>query len=621
MKGYAGKLLFVDLTNESYEYRDLDEQLARDFLGGYGIGAKILYEEMPAHTEPFAPESMLGFITGALNGTSALLAGRYMVVSKSPVYKGWNDANSGGSFGPFMRMAGVDGIFFKGIASHPVYLFIDDGNVEIRDASHLWGMRITEVTDALIDEIGDKRIGIASIGPGGERMAWTAAIMNDKHRACGRGGTGAVMGSKKLKAVVVRGTHKLEKADAEALKALNKATRENQKTGPEAPIAEFFSHFGTNGTYPDSVLTGDASVKNWKGAGVVDLEQDQIAPCASGETDKGRRIKNFACNACPIGCGAIYSLDYGDYHAEETGRPEYETTGMFGSMMLNGNPDVINTCNHIINEYALDTISVGATIAWAMEMYEDGHLSKDDLNGIELTWGNGDAIIAMTEAVCKGEGIGAILQNGSRFASKHFQVGDYALATASGIELAQHDPRNGPGLSRTYMIDPTPGRHVKGGLGALCGFAPPEVKYVYDDKGEEDANNTCEKEADNAAGFCEFSHMAVPPGMWRELTNAVTGFDYTPEEWKNLGLRIFIQRAAFNIREGFLRDHWYLDDRMLGKPPLEEGPLTGITIDAETMVDEFLKYMGFDVATGVPLRETMERIGGLEHVIADIYGD
>lgn len=621
MKGYAGKLLFVDLTTETFEYRDLDERLARDFLGGYGLGAKILYDEMPAHVDAFAPESMLGFVTGALNGTSAYLAGRYMVVSKSPVYKGWNDANAGGAFGPYLRMAGVDGIFFKGIASHPVYLFVDDGEVEIRDASHLWGMTTSALEDTLFEEIGDKRIGIASIGPAGERLAWTASIMNDRHRACGRGGTGAVMGSKMLKAVVVRGTHKLEKADEDALKALKAAARENQKNGPEAPIADFFSHFGTNGTYVDSVLTGDASVKNWKGAGVADLSMDQIEPCAAGETDKRRRVKKFACNACPIGCGAVYSLDYGDLHVEDTGRPEYETTGMFGSMMLNGDPEVINVCNYLVNEYAIDSISVGATIAWAMEMYDDGLLTAEDLNGIDLTWGNGEAIIAMTEAVCKGEGVGAIFQNGSRFASRHFQVGDYALATATGIEVAQHDTRNGPGLSRTYIMDPTPGRHVKGGLGALCGFAPPEVKYVYDDKGEEDANNTCEKEADNAAGFCEFSHMAIPPDAWRLLTNAVTGFDYTPEEWHDLGLRIFIQRAAFNIREGHLRDYWYLDDRMLGKPPLEEGPLAGVTIDAETMVDEFLKYMGFDVATGVPLRETMERIGGLEDVIADIYGE
>ncbi len=231
MFGYVGKLLFVDLTNRTFEVRDLDENLAKNYTGGHSLGAKILYDEMPAKTPVFAPESMIGFVSGLSNGVGPFMGGRYMVVSKSPVTGGFNDSNSGGSFGPLMKKAGYDAIFFKGISETPVYVFIDDGKVEFRDASKLWGKTTIEVEKAIKEDLGDSKVGIASIGPAGENLSNMAAIMNDDHRAAGRGGSGAVMGSKKLKALVVRGNHKVEVKDKEAVVALNKEVTVAERPG------------------------------------------------------------------------------------------------------------------------------------------------------------------------------------------------------------------------------------------------------------------------------------------------------------------------------------------------------------------------------------------------------
>ncbi len=619
MNGYAGQLLFVDLSTGEHEMRPLDEKLAHDFIGGYGIGAKILYDEMPAHADPFGPDSMIGFITGTMNGSSGFMGGRYTVVNKSPVYNGWNDANSGGTFGPFMRMAGVDGIFVKGVSDHPVYIYVNDGEVSIRDASHLWGKTVMEAEDMIREELGEKRLGMCFIGPAGERKALISCIMNDSHRAAGRGGCGAVMGSKLLKGIVVKGKHKLKRADIDTLKAINKESTDWEKNGPVKPVFDQFYEYGTGGDYEASVIAGDASVKNWKGSAVADIDPDDYDSCSAQKMDPKYKSKKYACHTCPLGCGAIYEFEWGDYKVTHSSRPEYETTGCFGSMMLNNDAGSVNVCNYLLNEYGIDTISAGGTIAWAMELYSDGLLSLEDTCGIDLKWGNAEAIVQMTEAICKGEGFGAILQNGSRWAADYLGKGHNALCTASGIEMAQHDCRFGPGLARTYTYDPTPGRHTKGGLGPLCGNEPPEVKYRYDDKGEQDMAATCDKEMNNSAGYCDFDNFALAPDAPRRMLNAVTGFDFSPEEYAKTGQRIYMMRQAFNVREGLLRKDFYLDPRMRGEPPLETGPLEGVTIDVETMADKFFECMGIDVETGIPLKETLEELGGLEEVIADLY--
>ncbi len=617
MFGYTGRLLFLDLTTGETEVRDLDETTAKNFIGGPSLGAKILYDEMPARADAFSRESMIGFVSGPTNATGALLGGRYTVVCKSPVTGGWNDANSGGNFGPQMRKAGFDGIFVKGISEKPVYIFVDSGRAELCDASRLWGKTVSETERLIREELDDARLGMALIGPAGENLSNLAAVMNDTHRAAARGGPGAVMGSKKLKALVVRGDYKIEPKDKEALLALNRQAAEWEK-GPMAMFVNMFSGLGTGGFYESSVLTADASIKNWAGA-PSELTEEQIRFLTSAEMDRLYKKRKFACNACPLGCGAIYEVKGGRWPIEESSRPEYETLGSFGSMLLNGDAESVNRCNYLCNEYGLDTISTGATVAWAMENYNNGVLSKEELGGLDLSWGKPEAIVRLTELICKNEGVGKVLSKGSQGAAEALNKGREALVTAGGIEIPQHDPRYGPGLARTYQYDPTPGRHVKGGLGIQHGSQPPEIKYNYTGTGERDVAGVVNQELINAAGYCSFAEFGLPPQSMLKYLNAITGFDYGEEDFRNAGLRSFAMRYAFNIREGFRRKDYKISGRIVGKPPLREGPLAAVTVDNEKLADNFFAALGWDIAEGVPSRDWLERLGGLDNVVRDLY--
>ena len=619
MYGFAGKLLFIDLTNKTYNVEELSEQDARNFLGGHGLGAKVLFDRMPANTPVFAPESMLGFCTGPTNGSAALFGGRYTVVSKSPVTNAWNDANSGGNFGPQLKRAGYDAVFFSGISEKPVYVLIDNGAVEFRDASAIWGKTVIDTENAIRAELGDDKVGIAMIGPAGERMSHMAAIMNDTHRAAGRGGTGAVMGSKKLKALVVRGKTPIEVFDRAAMLQVSKEAVEWEK-GPVAPIFDLFYNWGTASTYESQVYSGDTSIHNWDG-NCKDLTDEDIKALAPQTLDPKWRQKKYACNACPLGCGSIYKILEGKYPMEETSRPEYETVGAFGPMMMNNDPLVINQCNFLCNEYGFDTISTGATIAWLMDAYNKGYFTKDELDGIDLKWGNGDAILQVMEKMCAGEGIGAVLQNGSKYSADYYKKGEDCLVTAGGIEPPQHDSRFSTQLTRTYKYDPTPGRHTKGGFGGTYGNEPPEVKFNYSNTGEKDVAATENQEIVDSAGFCLFggSAFGLPQGAVLKYLNAITGFNYDEEEWHRMGQRLFAIRHAFNLREGFRRKDCYLTPKLEGKPPMEDGPLAGVTVDTEQMADNFFRVLKYDVETAMIPKDVLEWYGGMEKVIEDLY--
>ncbi len=618
MFGYAGKILFVNLSTKEIEVRDLDERLAKDFVGGPSLGAKILYDEMPANTDVFSEDSMVGFLAGPANGSGALMGGRYTVVSKSPVTGGWNDANSGGHFGPQLRQSGYDAVFVKGISEKPVYIFIDDGKAEIRDATHLWGMVTSETEKAIKQELNDKRVGIALIAPAGENLSNMAAVMNDGHRAAGRGGSGAVIGSKKLKALVVRGKHKIEVKDREAIVKMNKEIVEYGPNGPIKVMYNILNKHGTGGLYESSILSGDTSIQNWAG-NITDITDENVRENTTQYTDTKYKLKKYACNACPLGCGGLYTIESGKWPLKETSRPEYESLGMFGSQLLNHDSDSVNKCNELCNEYGFDTISMGGTIAWAMENYENGVLSLEELDGIDLRWGNSDAIVAIAERICKNEGVGKILAKASAGAADHFGKGHEALVVSCGIEIPQHDPRYIPGLARTYLYEPTPARHVKGGLGVGYGNQPPEVKYDYTHTGPEDLKGMAKYELTNAGGFCHFGLLNMPPAQEFNLIKAITGFDYDDDELSKIGYRSYTIRYAFNIREGLRRKDYYISGRIIGSPPLKAGPTTGVTVDYEQLGDNFFKAFGWDVETGVPLKETLENIGGLDFLISDLY--
>jgi len=569
--GYMGKVLFADLTIGKLSDVTLDDGLQRDFIGGYGIGARVLYSQQQANTDPLGPGNILGFLTGPLTGTPALSGSRYVVVGKSPLTGGWADANSGGYFGPQLKFAGYDGIFFTGISERPVYLYINEGKAELRDASGLWGKDSFQTEDTL-KSVHGKDIEIACIGPSGEGLSRIAAVMNNKGRAAGRSGVGAIMGSKKLKAIVVSGKMSIPIADEARAKELR-----SRYIKELLPVSQMFSALGTAGLTANSAHSGDSPIKNWGGVGVVDFKNvDPIAAAAIME----RQEKKYACWRCPIGCGGHMKEGSGEYSYEAGAhKPEYETLCMFGSNCLNNNVESIIKVN-------------------------------DD--GIERTFGNHQSIVAMTEKLSRREGFGDILADGVKVASAKIGNGSDAYAIhIQGQELPAHDPKLGYHYATTYRMDATPARHTQGSEG----MGPPDLLPKFDRKAfgnraEAHAIGSSFNHVINAAGICMFMYISLPTvEVVTEFMRAVTGWDVTTEELIKTGERIANIRHSFNLREGLNPLEFNVPDRSLGKPPQKEGPLAGITVDESTMVQEYLKVMDWESGTAKPSKEKLMELG------------
>lgn len=614
--GYVGKILFVNLTDSSIEEKSLDDELAKNFLGGYGLGTKILYDMMPPGADPLGEESILGFVTTPSNATKCLFGGRYMIVHKSPVTGGINDANSGGYFGPELKKAGYDAVFVKGIAEKPVYLWINNGKVKIKDASHLWGKDTVETWDAIKEDTKEPKVRVACIGPAGERLSYMSCPINDSHRAAARGGGGAVMGSKKLKAIAVYGKGAVPVANPEKLVEINKEVA----AGLKNEVGECVGNYGTSAFTAASNLSGDSPIKNWQGIGVNDIGEEKANNLTSFVMNRYKK-KKYACAACPLGCGAEYEVDDGRWPLGETERPEYETANNFGALMLCSDSDVLLKCNHICNRYGLDTISAGATIAWAMDCYNNGVLTKEELDGIDLSWGNGEGIVALLQKIADVEGCGAILTNGSAYAAKKYGKGLEYLVVASGIELPAHDPKFAPGFARTYQYDPAPGRHVKGGLGnsQLAGLEIFGPKYDYSNKGQADKMVTVNDEVNACLGFCTMMSISGKIDAPVKMFEAVSGMPFPDEVKIATGMRIFTIRHAFNLREGIKPSDMTLSDRAVGKTPLTEGPLAGVTVDNDRLARDFYTALGWDFETGRPSLQGLQALGGLDNVIKDLY--
>ncbi|MDR1605275.1 MAG: hypothetical protein LBS10_10925 [Gracilibacteraceae bacterium] len=617
--GHIGKMLFVNLTTKVLEDKEIPLEWYADFIGGPALGARILYEYMPAGADVFGEDSMVGFVTGPYNNATMQFGGRYTVVSKSPVYNGWNDANSGGYFGPQLKKAGYDGVFVNGISETPVYIWIDDGKAEIRDASKYWGLCATEFEKAMFQDIGDDGIKMSFIGPAGEKMSHIAAVMNDGHRAAGRGGTGAVIGSKKLKAVVCRGKQKIELFDKAGMLEFNRMAVAHLKVHPAmGPMGTF----GTTGGFLASTASGDAGVKNYscslEDVGMTAQDFDELG--APKLTQKYKSA-TFRCHSCALGCGAFLDIDDEKYPMKHVPRPEYESLGWWGPCLLVKDSVAVTKCNDIAGEYGCDTISCGGTVAWIFECFNQGLLTKEELGGIEPYWGDGDAAVAITQMVASQEGpLGEIFGNGSQYAADKLGKGHEFLFVASGIEIAQHDPRRAPGYDRTFQLDPSPGRHTKGGLAKANDQMTMEQKFDYRVTGFHDVSEICNTEFINSAGLCIFSIRLMPPGSIFDALKYVTGVGYKdPVRLRRYGMRAFTMRWMFNIREGLRRKDFTLSYRV-GEFVFESGPLKGIKVDYERLGDNLYNAIGYD-AEGVPRRDMLEFVGGMEHVIRDLYGE
>jgi aldehyde:ferredoxin oxidoreductase len=596
-RGYMEKLLFVNLSTGEIKAEPLDDSLCQDFVGGYGIGARILYRLQKGGVDALGPENTLGLITGPLTGTPAITGCRFTAVGKSPLTGGWGDANAGGFFGPTLKFAGYDGVFITGISEKPVYLLIDEDKIELKDASHLWGKRTFETDDALQAEQG-KTARVVSIGPAGEKCSLVSCMMNYGGDAAGRSGLGAVMGSKKLKAVVARGNMKVSIADIDATNQLRQEHMAEIKAGG----IEGFHRYGTNQHTDMSAHSGDTPVKNWGGIGVIELPDVSALNKDAIDATVARRT---GCWRCPAACKGRLKEPTGEYkYPAGTHRPEYETAAAFGAMCLNNNHEAIVMATHICNSYGLDTISTGTIIAFAMECYEHGVINKADTDGIELTWGNHPAMIAMTEKLARREGFGAVLADGVKVAAERIGKGAEEFAVhIGGQELGLHDPKfdfpffRGKPTAARYQMDATPGRHTSG-------FGPSQF----------------EDYALSASGLCLHSDTMVPdPSRYiRGYLSTVTGWDYPQERILKCGERIANIRHVFTLREGINPRELKVHGRIIGRPPQKEGPLAGVTSDIETEIKENLDALDWDQVTTKPSKKKLLELG-LDDIAGELW--
>jgi len=617
--GCHGKILRVNLNSGTVKEEKVPAGYYKKYLGGAGLATRYLWDEVPAKADPLGEENRLIFMTGSLTGAVAPSTGRFSVVAKSPQTGIWGQANSGGRWGVDFKKSGYDGVIFEGISPHPVYLAVDDNKIEVKDASHLWGLNVPETTAAIKEEMGDK-FNIACIGPGGENLVKYAAIMNDLGRAAGRCGLGAVMGSKKLKAIAVRGSNPLAIYEPDQFKAHSKRQYELMD---DSMFKMSLQAFGTSVVLDLVSIRGGFPTRNWQ-TGIFEDAEEINGPAISDKI----LTKNVTCFACPIECGRGTEIREGKYAGHKGEGPEYETVGTFGGMCAVNDLEAITMAGYLCNDYGLDTISAGSTFAFAMECYEKGILTVEDTGGLELNFGNPDLIVDLVHLVARREGIGDLLAEGTKRMSEKLGQGSDAFAMhVKGLELPAYDSRAVQLTGLTYATANRGGDHITAYVQGptfvdapflIIGeseikdpFAadPDEVKIAVD---LEDMLTSFD-----CIGACKFMGLCISAEDWVELVNLATGWDYTLEEYKQAGERVYNLARAFCSREGLTPEDDTLPKRLL-EDPLPEGPAEGQVNDLPVLLEHYYHLRGWDRETGKPAAAKLKELG-LEDVSSKLW--
>jgi aldehyde:ferredoxin oxidoreductase len=610
--GYTGKILRVNLTDQTAKEEVLPLEIAKDFIGGAGFGIKYLFDEVNAGSDPLGPENKLIFASGPFSGTSIPCASRMAVTAKSPLTHAVGVSLTGGYFPVELKFAGYDVLIIEGKAENPTYLWIKDGKALFRSAQKLWGMKTTDCQQIIKNELSDQNVRIACIGPAGEKLSRMACIINEL-RAAGRKGLGAVMGSKNLKAIAVRGKGKVAIADSEKLKTAKGQFAKAMKGSPV--LYPQFAKLGTPMVVDHTCAVGIFPTRNFSATG-------EYAPAdkLGVEVQMTRNVGSQHCFGCPVGCSQLKVAKTGSYAGILAEGPEYETMFSFGGATGVENIDAVIAADRLADELGLDTISAGVTIAFAMELFEKGILSQADTGGLELKFGNDAAMLSLLRLMAYREGIGNLLADGSRAAAAKIGKGSERYAMhVKGLELPAYDVRGAKAHGLNYATSYAGADHNRGyAFQEIFGIPIPyEVdRLSAEGKGKLTKWNQDVRSATcDAPTMCAFLlDMAVPAIATKntaDLMEAVTGLKYTPEEVQAVGERINNLARAFNVGAGLTRNDDTLPERLMTEP-LKAGASKGHFIskdELKKMLDEYYTERGWDVQTGIPTRKKLTELG------------
>jgi aldehyde:ferredoxin oxidoreductase len=605
--GYMGRILRVNLETGITRFEALDRRRAVRFIGGRGLAISYLLDEVDPHCDPLSPQNKLIMMTGPLTGTRAPTAARYIVTTKSPLTGGVTCSNSGGYFPMMLKKAGIDGIIFEDSSPEPVYLWVKEDLVELRSAKHLWGKDTHETTDRLLLET-ERKARVACIGPAGENLVLFACIMNDRDRAAGRSGVGAVMGSKKLKAVVVSGTRKVPLHDEGAFRSLAEGFlnrfKEAARNQPP-PLRTYGTAITVVGTQKTGILPTrnfqHGTFEHWQNIGGEALTEKYL-------------LKPKACFSCPIACGRVTRISEGPYRGEGEG-PEYETVYSLGSDCGVSDLAALTKANYVCNEMGMDTISMGATIAAAMEMFEKGILTETDI-GCPLPFGDGDALIEMCRKTALRQGFGEHLALGSLRMAGNFGHPELAMVS-KGQEFAGYDPRGEKGMGLAYATSPIGASHMRGDPAYIEILGVPTLidPLTWEDKPQLVKDWQDVFTVIDSAGLCVFFSVRnyvtptrdIRPEGILHLLNTSTGAQYDMATLIEAAERIFNAERLFLVRAGFSAKDDSLPPRMV-KEPMPDGPAQGQVCELEKMLPLYYELRGWD-PEGRPRQSTLEALG------------
>ena len=612
--GYAGKILRIDLTERDVKISRVERSLVEGFLGGRGFNSKGLYDEIPPGADAMGPNNKLFVSTGPLVGTMFPTASRFNISAKSPQTGILGDSNAGGHLAPEIKFAGYDQIVLEGKSSKPVYVFVNDDEIGFMDASHLWGKDVYEADEIIRSDLGDRGVQTAIVGPAAERGVRFAGVYANLMRAAARTGMGTVMASKGVKALAVRGSGSVEVAHPRAFVELVEEIEE-----------EIYAHeqywprrrMGTTRILMMANAGGFLPTRHYT-SGIFEYAEEVSGERLAEEFN----VKTRGCFACTIPCSRFYVVKEGEFKGLYGEGPEYEALGSFTSRVGNSDLGLALKANDLCNRLGLDALTAGECISWAMELHERGLLTKEETDGLDLSWGNGDAMLALIEKIAKREGFGDILADGSRAAAEKLGRGRDLAMHVKGLDIIMADPRGLKGFGLGYAVSSRGGDHLRSepflelsddpAIGERM-FGVPEATLRLADRGKGklvsyfedwnaviDALEPCKNIMQNME-ILTFDRAS-------KVIEACTGLKMSPADVRRVGERIVNVERAFNVREGIRRRDDTLP-RRFREETLPEGASAGTVFDLEPMLDEYYDERGWDRETGIPHAETLERLG------------